>query len=80
MSITANFSLKTFTRRVEKAIICPIWTKTFEKSKKNSKFLDFLTIFSIFDAEARLGALKILKSRRTKVVSIKYLHLLRLKA
>jgi hypothetical protein len=49
-----------------------------KKSKKNCKFLNFLAIFSIFEAEARLGALKILKSRRTKVVPNKYMHLLRL--
>jgi hypothetical protein len=33
---------------------------------------------TLFEAEARLGALKILKSRRTKVVSYKGMHLLRL--
>jgi hypothetical protein len=49
-----------------------------QKSKKNNKFLNFLVIFSIFEAEARLGALKILKSRRTKIVPNKYMHLLRL--
>jgi hypothetical protein len=44
---------------------------------KNSKFLNFLVIFSIFEAEARLGALKILKNREIKVVSNNYMHLLR---
>ena len=39
-----------------------------------------MAIFSIFEAEARLGALKISKSRRTKVVSIEYPHLFRLQA
>jgi hypothetical protein len=51
-----------------------------KKSKKNCKFLNFLAVFSIFEAEARLGALKNLKSRRTQVVSYKYMHVLRLQA
>jgi hypothetical protein len=54
-----TFSLKAFTGRTEQAIICPIWTKTFEKkSKKTSKFLIFFAILSIFEAMARLSALK----------------------
>jgi hypothetical protein len=72
------FSLKAFTRRDEQAIICPIWTKTFEKILEKLQIFEFLAIFSIYEAEARLGALKILKSCRTKVVSHKYMHLLRL--
>jgi hypothetical protein len=32
-------------------------------------FFSFLAIFSIFEAEARTSALKILKKRRTKVVN-----------
>ena len=39
-----------------------------------------MAIFSIFEAEAQLGALKISKSRRTKVVSIEHPHLFRLQA
>jgi hypothetical protein len=69
--ITVIFSLKAFTRRVEQAIVYPIWPKLLKKkTKKKCKFLNFLAILP------RLGVLKILKSRRTKVVSNK--HLLRL--
>ena len=39
-----------------------------------------MAIFSIFEAEAPPSALKISKSRRTKVVSIEYPHLFRLQA
>jgi hypothetical protein len=77
-SINVIFSLKAFTRRVEQAI--KFGPKLLKKSKKNCKFLKFLAIFSIFEAEVRLGSLKILKSRKTKVVSNKYMHLLRLYA
>jgi hypothetical protein len=65
-------------RRVEQAIISPICTKTFEKILEKKEIFEFLAIFSIFEAEARLGALKTLKIHRTKVVLNKYLHILRL--
>jgi hypothetical protein len=47
------------------------------KSQKNIKILSFLAIFLFFEAEARPSALKILKSRRTKVVSYEFPQLLR---
>jgi hypothetical protein len=46
--------------------------KHMKKNQKNCFFFEFLGYFSIFETEAQLGALKILKSRRTKVVSNKY--------
>jgi hypothetical protein len=46
------------------------WTKTFGKIKEKLKKPNFWGIFSRFEAEAQLGAPKILKNRRTKVVRI----------
>jgi hypothetical protein len=60
--------------------IYTIQTKTFEKFYKKLEKLNFWAILSMFDAEAQLGALKILKSRRTKVVFNEFPHLLRLQA
>jgi hypothetical protein len=69
-----------FKRRVKQAIICSIWKRTFGIVYEKLKDLNCLAIFSMFEAEAQLGALKILKSRRTKVVSNECPHLLRLQA
>jgi hypothetical protein len=42
--------------------------KLLEKVNEKLKKLNFWVIFSVFEAEEQLGALKILKSRKTKVV------------
>jgi hypothetical protein len=66
------FFLCSFMRYVEQAQNFDSKTKTFEKF---SKKMIFLVIFPTFEAEVRNIELKILKSRRTKVVPIKCSHL-----
>jgi hypothetical protein len=51
---------------------------TFEEISKILKNFDFFGLFSIFEAQARPPALKILKSRRTKVVPYECPHFFRL--
>jgi hypothetical protein len=48
--------------------IFTIWNKAFGGIYEKPKKTEFSGNFSVFEAEAQLGALKILKSRRTKVV------------
>jgi hypothetical protein len=61
-------------------MICTIWNRIFGIIYEKLKKLNFWAIFSIFEAEAQLGALKILKSRKTKVFPNYSPHLLRLQA
>jgi hypothetical protein len=68
--------------RFKQAQTFNFWTSTFEKISKILKNFDFFglfsALFSTFETEARPSALKILKSRRTKVVLNKGLQLFKL--